>query len=526
MKIKFNKATYAQEKILNDKSDSKWQVERNIYKVMEELDYFEEYEPKEYKAPSVRPGNGSYQRLVEHRQEHTKKEQERKEKLELSNIEKCECLINAGADILITCGTRANRYIGMTTEITAITPKATINMNSNGQGYSFQQSKKLSFYDGYKLDFFKGDNTRSTTYTKDASVIGQAVAGAVIAGPAGAVVGALNASNTNAKGGKTKTITEKTGEKIFTIHLPSGDILGNIFLSTSFMDKYGYPPEKFVKTKTKKYWIIEDGVYFYRCGFNELEDKYKELVDYINKAISSYQRELDSIVNSRNEEIKNENKQEINESLKKSFKKKKKAIILIIVAILLIIGGIIGVEKLQKENAYKEAIGYFEAGDYSKSYDAFYELNGYKESEKYMEVHLAIEETLKEENNKCYDVIYENCHLYPKWNGEKIQTEIIGNWWEFRDEYYIASFHTLNPNGSAESVSLDTSYKGEEIRSIEKDNRWEAKEDLLIYNGNEYEIFDMDGILFLRDINHEKEGLLWIENPENVSEMIGIWTEE
>lgn len=297
MRKKINKAMYARQKTLQDISDEAWNVERNIYQLMEGLGYFEDTD--------------------------FMYSEEINESIRLRRVEKCKEFIDAGAGIVLTRGTSPGRASHNSTEIIAITPKATIMMSAQDNSWHFRETKQIHFGDGYKVKFFRerDTNTTTTTYTKDASVVGQAVAGAVIAGPVGAVVGALNANNTNAKGGKTKTSTSvtKTGKFIYTIDTPAGSTLESVYLDTSFMDKYGYPPETFVTKKTKDYWMIGGGS-FLRTGFED--PGYELLADYINNAISSYQRELSLFIDGENEKIKNENI----EGVKEAFNKKKNAI--------------------------------------------------------------------------------------------------------------------------------------------------------------------------------------------------------
>lgn len=64
----------------------------------------------------------------------------------------------------------------------------------------------------YKFEIKRVEVVTPTTVTKNASVVKRAVVGGVVAGGAGAVVGAISAADANAKGGVTKTVRAASGE--------------------------------------------------------------------------------------------------------------------------------------------------------------------------------------------------------------------------------------------------------------------------------------------------------------------------
>jgi len=244
----------------------------------------------------------------------------------------------------------------------------------------------------------------------------------------------------------------------------------------------------------------------------------------------------------------------------------KKALIIIIAAVVLIAGAAIGIGRMQKEKDYKAGIQYLEEGDYTGAYDAFYYLNGYKDAEKYLLVSEAYEyftmkneygrpygmvkdlgdfepaqklmkeieeaaipylekyisKTKKEKTDEYFDILHANRQLYPQLTGEEIEQVMAGNWYEpdvYPNQGY---YYTLKTDGSAESVYLDTKPE-KAVEDIDKDASWRIEENHFVYDNvyeiDEYEITDMDGILILNDVEYADSGALWLEHDKTVDEI-------
>lgn len=93
------------------------------------------------------------------------------------------------------------------------------------------------------------------TRTGQASVVGQAVVGGVIAGGVGAVVGAVDAASKNASGGVERTVGLR--KHYFLASVYGGEMIDTICVKTSVIRHFGAPPEAFVVEKNSDYWLLQ-----------------------------------------------------------------------------------------------------------------------------------------------------------------------------------------------------------------------------------------------------------------------------
>ena len=110
-------------------------------------------------------------------------------------------LIQAGAGAVFTSKDSNDIIVVTPKTIIAYGDTGSYSAGADGQIYSDTKGLELFQYDLFKREVVNNivGSYQTTTPAKEKSVIGNAVAGAVIAGGVGAVVGAINAANHNAK---------------------------------------------------------------------------------------------------------------------------------------------------------------------------------------------------------------------------------------------------------------------------------------------------------------------------------------
>ena len=144
-------------------------------------------------------------------------------------------------------------------------------------------SLNLEFQDDFRVssDSF---STSSTTTVKKARVVGQAVAGGILAGGAGAVVGAINAASQNSSGGKSVTTYDGYERVYYIDDKKYGRKIDSILINTKLFEKFGRPPEKYVVRRGQDYWQLLSDHSFLGCSV--LTDKHRtnldELFNYID----------------------------------------------------------------------------------------------------------------------------------------------------------------------------------------------------------------------------------------------------
>ena len=113
----------------------------------------------------------------------------------------------------------------------------------------------------------------NTTYNKKSSVVGSAIAGGVIAGGAGAVVGAVSAVNTNMNGGKT---VSKGSLGDYGIYYKK-DWISNCYISDDVLNNFDSP------------FTRENGFMFFTNGYIRL-NTYNRNKEFINTVINYLQQ--------------------------------------------------------------------------------------------------------------------------------------------------------------------------------------------------------------------------------------------
>ena len=98
---------------------------------------------------------------------------------------------------------------------------------------------------------YVNSTTEKITQHRQASVVGQAIAGGIIAGGVGAVVGAANATSKNASGGVQTTVGLRN--YYFLSSLNGGRMIDTIYISTSVINQFGEPPKEFVVEKRQDF---------------------------------------------------------------------------------------------------------------------------------------------------------------------------------------------------------------------------------------------------------------------------------
>lgn len=123
------------------------------------------------------------------------------------------------------------------------------------------------------------------TGTKQANVVGQALVGGIVAGGAGAVIGAANAASKNASGGKTVTLGYRVHYYLSLMY--SGEAIDAIYISTDLIKQFGPPPTEFVVKKDARYWLIEATRKNQMIGRGD-RAIYDEYLAYITKVLKYY----------------------------------------------------------------------------------------------------------------------------------------------------------------------------------------------------------------------------------------------
>lgn len=117
-----------------------------------------------------------------------------------------------------------------------------------------------------------------TVTNKKSSVTGSAIAGGILAGGVGAVVGAVHALDKNASGGTDKV--NVSGSNFYGVSLYSNRI-DYIVVSKKVIDKVKAPDEKYVLKMTDQYCVIHQGL------ASPNQNELKEITDYLNSVVSA-----------------------------------------------------------------------------------------------------------------------------------------------------------------------------------------------------------------------------------------------
>ena len=117
-----------------------------------------------------------------------------------------------------------------------------------------------------------------TITNKKSSVTGSAIAGGILAGGVGAVVGAVHAMDKNTSGGTDKV--NVSGSNFYGVSLYSNRI-DYIVISKKVIDRVKEPDEKYVLTKNDKYCVIHQGL------ASPNQNELKEITDYLNNVVSA-----------------------------------------------------------------------------------------------------------------------------------------------------------------------------------------------------------------------------------------------
>lgn len=115
-----------------------------------------------------------------------------------------------------------------------------------------------------------------TVTNKKSSVTGSAIAGGILAGGVGAVVGAVHALDKNASGGTDKV--NVSGNNFYGVTLFTNRI-DHIVISKKLIDKVKKPDEKYILKMNDQYCVIDKGL----AGTNK--DELKEITDYLNSLV-------------------------------------------------------------------------------------------------------------------------------------------------------------------------------------------------------------------------------------------------
>ena len=117
-----------------------------------------------------------------------------------------------------------------------------------------------------------------TVTNKKSSVTGSAIAGGILAGGVGAVVGAVHALDKNASGGTDKV--NVSGSNFYGVSLYSNRI-NYIVISKKVIDRVKEPDEKYVLKMTDQYCVIHQGL------ASPNQNELKEITDYLNSVVSA-----------------------------------------------------------------------------------------------------------------------------------------------------------------------------------------------------------------------------------------------
>ncbi len=125
-----------------------------------------------------------------------------------------------------------------------------------------------------KYKFGMGNYRPATVVNKKSSVAGSALAGGVIAGAPGAIVGALHSTEKNASGGTDKI--HFSNDKVYYTALDTHQI-DCIFISKDILKHYAPPPSEYISVETDDYWILRR----YLSSYNDSQNV-KDLLAYLN----------------------------------------------------------------------------------------------------------------------------------------------------------------------------------------------------------------------------------------------------
>jgi len=249
--------------------------------------------------------------------------------------------------------------------------------------------------------------------TKQASVVGQAIAGGIIAGDVGAMVGAANAVSQNASGGK-KVSHIKTAKRYKLKLSSSNEAVDTIIISTALFERFGMPPEELVKSRKQNYWLIQDNI---SGGDRRLTSAQNQLPHialkvYLDKILADHKSNaqhkisiqettpnslLKSVSDTTNQETDSKSQNPVEQqSGKKSTaqKKSKMPVIAILLAAVIAVGAffVYNNANKQKSDAYEAAAANQETGiaaeafeeklsAYSSAIDGFTALGDYNDSQ-------------------------------------------------------------------------------------------------------------------------------------------------
>lgn len=218
-----------------------------------------------------------FKRFTKDDSEQAKKDN--KENYHKDNQQKMGELIDAGAKIVIASGANPLTVVERV-GIDVITPEVVFQKKC-GLATRVISTASVNTSD----IIFVNHWLEKVTEKRQASVVGQAIVGGIVAGGAGAVVGAANSANQNASGGKE--VTAGLLKYYFLSLMYSGDTVDAIYISTSVIDEFGEPPLEFVTNKRKNYWVIEATNRNRMVGGCD-KDTYDAYIAYIDKVLKHY----------------------------------------------------------------------------------------------------------------------------------------------------------------------------------------------------------------------------------------------
>ena len=195
------------------------------------------------------------------------------------NAKQCAKLISLGAKIVLVDGTRPDYSKTQEKNYFAITPKMVLHRKEEKN----EASVNSQIINGARIYVQTANQT--AVVKENASVTKQAIAGAVIAGAAGAIIGAANAMETNSNGGKTKVVS--TSQQVCGI-LFNDVCLDCIIISQDLIDKYGAPQVPYEPVKTTDCWIYT-GIPSFK-GDIAHKNNFVILTNYVQNILNELQR--------------------------------------------------------------------------------------------------------------------------------------------------------------------------------------------------------------------------------------------
>lgn len=195
------------------------------------------------------------------------------------NAKQCAELIRLGAKIVLVDSTRPDYRETREKNYFAITPKMVLHRKEEKD----EASVNSQIINCARI--YVQTANKTAVINQNASVTKQAIAGAVIAGAAGAIIGAANAMETNSNGGKTKVVS--TSQQICGIYF--NDVcLDCIIISQDLIDKYGAPQVPYEPVKTTDCWIYTGIPSF--IGDIEHKNNFVTLTNYVENLINELQK--------------------------------------------------------------------------------------------------------------------------------------------------------------------------------------------------------------------------------------------